>query len=42
MLLIRLLIVAVLFGAVVYGDDITLPLDDGSILISHASVVRPN
>jgi flagellar biosynthesis GTPase FlhF len=40
MLTIRLLIVAVLFGAVVFGDDITLPLDDGTVLISHARFIR--
>jgi flagellar biosynthesis GTPase FlhF len=37
---IRFLIVAALFGAIVYGDDITLPLDDGSILISRATFIR--
>src|SRR6266851_2284478 len=37
----RLLIVATLFGAVMYGDEITLPLDDGNIQI-RAQFIRPN
>lgn len=32
-MLIRVLAVAALFGAAMYGEDITLPLDDGSIVI---------
>jgi hypothetical protein len=42
MFTIRFLIMAALFGAVVYGDDITLPLDDGSIVISYARFIRDN
>jgi hypothetical protein len=41
MLTIRFLILFALFGAVMYGDDITLPLDDGNILI-HAQFIRRN
>src|ERR1700692_3397890 len=37
----RLLIAALLFGAPTYGDDITLPLDDGSIRI-RAEFLRTN
>ena len=33
MLTLRFMVVAALFGAVMYGDDITLPLDDGNIVI---------
>jgi len=35
----RLLIVAALFGTVMNGEDINLPLDDGNILI-HAQFIR--
>jgi hypothetical protein len=41
MLTMRLLIVAALFGAVMYGDDIALPLDDGNILI-RAQFIQVN
>jgi hypothetical protein len=41
MLTIRFLIVIALFGAVMYGDDITLPLDNGNILI-RAEFIRQN
>jgi hypothetical protein len=41
MVAVRFLIVAALFGAVMYGDDITLPLDDGSILI-RVQFIRVN
>jgi hypothetical protein len=34
MLSIRFLIVAAMFGAVAHGEDITLPLDDGNLVIS--------
>lgn len=37
----RFMIVAVMFGAVLYGDDITLPLDDGSIRL-RAQFLRIN
>jgi hypothetical protein len=38
----RLLLVAVLFGTVVYGDDITFQLGDGRILIKDARFIREN
>jgi hypothetical protein len=39
MLTMRFLIAAALFGAVMYGDDITLPLDNGNVLI-RAQFIR--
>jgi hypothetical protein len=38
----RLLLVAVLFGTVVYGDDNTFQLGDGRILIKDAQFIREN
>jgi hypothetical protein len=37
---IRVLAVAALFGAVLYGEDITIPLEGGSILIKDATFTR--
>jgi hypothetical protein len=37
---VRYVIVAAAFAAVMYGDDITVPLDDGSILIQGARFIR--
>ena len=39
-MLIRVIAVAVLFGAAMYGEDITIPLEGGSILIKDASFTR--
>ena len=36
----RFLILATYFVAAMYGDDVTIPLDDGSILIQHAQFIR--
>jgi hypothetical protein len=38
----RLLLVASLFGTVVYGDDITFQLGDGRILIKDVRFIRQN
>ena len=37
----RFLVLAVCFGTLTFGEDITLPLNDGTILIS-AQFIRPN
>jgi flagellar biosynthesis GTPase FlhF len=37
---VRYVIVAAAFAAIMYGDDITIPLDDGSIVIQDASFIR--
>ena len=39
-ILLRSLILAASFRAVMYGDDITIPVDDGTILIQHAQFIR--
>jgi hypothetical protein len=36
----RFLLLPALFAAVLYGDDITIPLDGGSILIQGARFIR--
>jgi hypothetical protein len=40
-MLIRVLAVTALFGAAMYGEDITIPLDDGNIVI-RAQFIRSN
>ena len=37
----RSLVVAALFGAAMYGDDVTLPLTDGTIVIQDAQLIGP-
>jgi hypothetical protein len=41
-MLMRVLAVAALFGAAMYGEDITIPLDDGRLVIRDAQFIRVN
>lgn len=39
-LMVRVVILAALFGAAIYGDDITVPIGDGNVLIRDAKFIQ--